>query len=184
MHRDDTVHLSPALIWMLVLSMNQRVLGSSGTHSPEHLPPGMRGNGIIIIIVITLMMIVVYTLSPSYRDQTAKNSTLKRVRANFALIDPNFIKIPLRTDNSAYTENKEVITLCLMDPKTQKPYDLNTVMYVALHELAHVITPDGASEHGVEFKGNFSKLLRRATEIGVYNPRIPIPASYCGVGTA
>ncbi len=144
----------------------------------------MRGNGIILIIVIGMMMIVVYTLSPAYRDQTSKNSTLGRVRANFALLDPNFAKIPLRTDNSAYTENKEVITLCLTDPQSRKPYDLNTIMYVALHELAHVVTPDGAKEHGVEFKSNFSKLLRRAAEIGVYNPRVPIPASYCGVGTA
>lgn len=139
--------------------------------------------GTIVILILALMVLVIYSLAPSFRDQTSNNPTLGQVRANFTRLDPKFAKIPLRTGDSAYTENKEVITLCLADPDTNKHYDINTIMYVALHELAHVITPDGKEEHGPEFKQNFSKLLRKASEEGIYNPRIPIPATYCKVGT-
>jgi hypothetical protein len=130
-----------------------------------------------------MMILIVYSLVPFYRDQTSNYPTLGLVRANFTKINPRYGKIPLRVGDSAYTENKEVITLCLVDPDTNNFYDINTIMYVALHELAHVITPDGSTEHGTEFKENFSKLLREGAATGVYNPRIPIPATYCKVGT-
>src|SRR5947207_4441526 len=140
-------------------------------------------DGIVIIIVSAAVIIVVYTMTPAFRDQTNKFPTLKQVRSNFSALNPQYGRIPLRSGDSAYTENKEVITLCLADPKSKTVYDMNTIMYVALHELAHVITPEGAAEHGPEFKQNFSKLLREASDKGVYNPRQPIPATYCNVDT-
>jgi len=139
--------------------------------------------GTIVILVLALMILIVYSLAPAYRDQTSDNPTLGQVRANFSRLDQKYAKIPLRVGDSAYTENKEVITLCLADPETNHYYDINTIMYVSLHELAHVITPEGYAEHGPEFKQNFSNLLRKATEEGIYNPRIPIPATYCKVKT-
>lgn len=126
-------------------------------------------------------------MSPSFRDETYKNPTLGHVRANFSLLDPRYGKIPLRSGDSAYTENKEIITLCLEDPDTKQKYDLNTLMYVSLHELAHVITPEGADEkdeHGPVFTQNFSNLLRKAAQKGIYNPKVPIPATYCKVKTS
>jgi hypothetical protein len=140
-------------------------------------------DGIIIVIVSAAVVAVVYTMTPAFRDQTNKYPTLKQVRANFTAINPQFSKIPLRSGDSAYTENKEVITLCLKDPDSNTVYDINTVMYVALHELAHVITPEGAEEHGEEFKRNFTKLLKEGSERGIYNPSIPMPSTYCRVGT-
>ncbi len=140
-------------------------------------------NGIFIIVVSAAVIVVVYTMTPAFRDQTNKFPTLKAVRNNFTTLSSQYGRIPLRSGDSAYTENKEVITLCLADPKTKQSYDMNTVMYVALHELAHVVTPEGAAEHGQEFRQNFSKLLREASDKGVYNPRVPIPATYCNVET-
>lgn len=140
-------------------------------------------SGTVIIVVLSFAVLVIYCIAPVYRDESSSNPTLKQVKANFTKLDPKFSDIPLRTGDSAYTENKKAITLCLADPDTNHHYDINTVMYVALHELAHVITPSNEEEHGEAFKKNFSNLLRKATEKGVYNPRIPIPATYCKVGT-
>ena len=76
-----------------------------------------------------------------------------------------------------------MITLCVVDPNTGEFYDTNTITYVALHELAHVITrADGDESHGDEFKGNFARLLKEAQAKGVYDARKPIPLTYCGVG--
>jgi hypothetical protein len=135
---------------------------------------------IIIIMVLVLIAAVIYALSPR-SNFSSKHPLLDQVRSNFALIDPKHASIPLRIGDSAYTENKEVITLCLTDPDTNTYYDINTIMYVALHELAHVIS--SSQGHGDEFKKNFADLLKKGAELGIYDPRKPIPAQYCKVGT-
>lgn len=135
---------------------------------------------IVIIMVLVLIAAAIYALSPK-SNFSSKHPLLDQVRSNFAMIDPKHASIPLRIGDSAYTENKEVITLCLTDPDTNTYYDINTIMYVALHELAHVVS--SSQGHGDEFKKNFADLLKRGAELGIYDPRKPIPAQYCKVGT-
>ena len=88
---------------------------------------------------------------------SSNHPLLVDVKNNFSKIKPDYANIPLREGDSAYTENKAAITLCLKDPHTGTHYDMNTIMYVALHELAHMITPQQG--HGAEFKKNFADLL-------------------------
>ena len=110
---------------------------------------------------------------------SSKHPMLDKVRENFSRLNPEYSKIPLRSGGSAYTENKAVITLCLSNPETGKYYDMNTIMYVALHELGHVITHTHG--HDDNFRKNFANLLRRGAEIGIYDPRRAIPTTYCGI---
>lgn len=135
-----------------------------------------------MLLFLSLLVTAAVTFS-SKSYYNSNDPMLAQVRANFAKLNPRYAEIPLRTGDSAYTENKEVITLCLVNPDTGKYYDLNTIMYVSLHELAHVITREGEEEHGEVFKKNFADLLRKGADIGIYNPRKPIPATYCKVGT-
>ena len=136
---------------------------------------------IILIVLMVAIFGAVAVKSRSNYDPNQKHPILDQVRENFRKLDPKYGEIPLLTGDSAYTENKEVITLCIIDPETNTFYDINTIMYVALHELAHVLTPEGKEEHGAEFKENFSKLLKQGAKIGIYDPKKPIPASYCKV---
>lgn len=136
--------------------------------------------GILVVFVFALFATAAYSYSQrSYYSH--KHPLLDQVRANFAKIDPKHASIPLRDGDSAFTENKEVITLCLVDPETGLNYDINTIMYVALHELAHVVST--SQGHGDEFKKNFADLLKKGAALGIYDPRKPIPASYCKVAT-
>ena len=137
------------------------------------------GATIVILFVVAIAALTVLSTRTYF---SSKHPLLDKIRSNFTKIDPAYAKIPLRVGDSAYTENKEVITLCLRDDKGDY-YDLNTLMYVSLHELAHIVTPEGKEEHGSEFKKNFSELLARAAMLGVYNPKKPIPATYCKVET-
>jgi hypothetical protein len=133
---------------------------------------------IVVLLLVTLVVIVaLLTTQRSYYSD--KHPILDKVRENFVRIDPKFGDIPLRYGNSSYTEKKSVITLCLAKPENGEFYDMNTIMYVALHELAHIITK--SKGHGDEFKANFINLLRRAAQLGIYDPNKPIPTSYCGV---
>ena len=140
----------------------------------------MESDKIYLIVGIAVFSIVIFVITKRPRDDTHKIPMLKQIRDGFEALNPAYATIPLAEGNSAYTDNKTSITLCLRDPaKPSYEYDKNTMMYVSLHELAHMITRSHG--HGPEFKSNFSALLKKAADKGVYDPKKAIPENYCGV---
>jgi len=75
------------------------------------------------------------------------------------------------TPDSAYTsysENKgQRIVFCIRAKKTNKMVDLNTMMFVGIHELAHLMTR--SIGHTDEFWENMRILLRISIRLGVYD---------------
>jgi predicted ATP-binding protein involved in virulence len=134
----------------------------------------------LIICAVLFAVILAFTIVPvDYYNE--KNPVLDEIRKRLTKINPKYGKIPLRTGNKSYTEDKSAITLCIKDEKGQY-YNIDVLMYVTLHEVAHMLTKaEGDDSHGEEFKQNFAKLLSTAANKGVYNPTQPIPESYCGV---
>ena len=119
-------------------------------------------------------------------DHCAKSfpdrENVKRLKQGF---NPKKIQETLPTSEyTAYSENKgEKIAFCLDKNKNGKGglIDLNTLMFVAIHELAHV-----ASEsigHTDEFWRNFKFLLQEAEKINIYVPEDykKEPKEYCGM---
>tara|TARA_Y100000389_G_scaffold204999_1_gene261798 strand:- start:6528 stop:7121 length:594 start_codon:yes stop_codon:yes gene_type:complete len=87
------------------------------------------------------------------------------------------------SEYTAYSENKgEKIAFCLDTEKNNKGrlIDINTLMYVALHELSHVATKSVG--HNDEFWNNFKFLIIEAKNTNIYNPvdYKNKPARYCG----
>jgi len=84
---------------------------------------------------------------------------------------------------TAYSENKgEKIAFCLNKKKNgSKLIDINTLTFVALHELTHVATKSVG--HGQEFWQNFKWILQNAKEAGIYAPidYKKYPEEYCGM---
>ena len=77
--------------------------------------------------------------------------------------------IPKANDtDTSYTINKgEVVAICLKEKGSTSDYhDMNTVMFVTIHELAHIFSVGYGHED--EFWINFKFLLEEAVEIGVY----------------
>lgn len=136
----------------------------------------------ILIILIVGIIIAISTINTT-DNYEIPNPLLTEIKRRFSIISPQYANIPLREGKKAFTEDKSVITLCLKDPYNGgKYYDINVLMYVACHELAHVVTKaSGRRSHGSEFKANFSELLKDAASKGVYNPAVPIPTNYCGM---
>ena len=83
---------------------------------------------------------------------------------------------------TSYSVNKgEKIVFCLRSrDEKQKLVDENVMMFVALHELAHIMTKSVG--HTEEFWNNFRYLLKKAIKIGVYNDVDfeSKPVNYCG----
>jgi hypothetical protein len=84
---------------------------------------------------------------------------------------------------TAYSENKgEKIAFCLNTSKEgNKLIDINTLTFVALHELSHIMTK--SIGHKQEFWQNFKFLLQNAKEAGIYSPidYKKNPKQYCGM---
>ena len=84
---------------------------------------------------------------------------------------------------TAYSENKgEKIAFCLSKTKESTTLiDVNTLTFVAIHELSHVMTKSVG--HKQEFWQNFKFLLENAKAANIY---VPIdykkkPQNYCGM---
>uniref|UniRef100_A0A6C0LS01 Uncharacterized protein n=1 Tax=viral metagenome TaxID=1070528 RepID=A0A6C0LS01_9ZZZZ len=83
---------------------------------------------------------------------------------------------------TSYTVNKgDEIAVCLRSKKTYELHDLNLIMYVIIHELAHVACPE--VDHTDLFKDIFVFFLRIAIFLKIYkdtNYKIN-PTEYCGL---
>lgn len=111
------------------------------------------------------------------------NEDVKRLVTKF---NPSKISETLPTSEyTAYSENKgEKLAFCLNKTKNKenpKLIDLNTLTFVAIHELSHIMTE--SEGHKQVFWQNFKFLLEAAKEANIY---IPVdykknPEPYCGM---
>ena len=98
---------------------------------------------------------------------------------------PNKIMETLPTSSyTAYSENKgEKIAFCLNSQKENNEalIDIDTLTFVAIHELSHVMTV--SIGHKQEFWDNFKFLLENAKEAGIHDPTDykNKPVEYCGM---
>ena len=83
---------------------------------------------------------------------------------------------------TSYSINKgEKIVFCLRSKDTSnKLVDINTMMFVAIHELAHLMTKSVG--HTPEFWTNMKYLLKKAIDIKLYVKQdfSKNPVNYCG----
>lgn len=96
-----------------------------------------------------------------------------------------FVENDMGSKDTSYSENKgQKIVVCLRD-KTKPPQfpliDENTVMFVMLHEMAHLMTE--TIGHTQEFWNNFKRILGDAVQIGIYSAvnYAQSPVAYCGM---
>ena len=113
-----------------------------------------------------------------------KYSEDKRVKRLVQGFNPKKISETLPTSElTAYSENKgEKMAFCLNKTKnTDTLIDLNTLTFVAIHELAHTMTKSVG--HKQEFWKNFKFLLENAVKINIYKPidYKKESKSYCGM---
>jgi predicted metal-dependent hydrolase len=84
---------------------------------------------------------------------------------------------------TSYSVNKgEKIVLCIRSrDEESKLIDLNTLMFVSLHELAHIMTLSVG--HTEEFWTNFKFLLTKGIELEIYKEidYSKNPQKYCGI---
>ncbi len=133
-------------------------------------------SSIIYILIILTILIAFYLISVPAKTE---NFMIVDVKERLSKIDPTFSRFDIREGETAYTEDKTTIYLCLND-ENGKPYPMNTLLYVALHEISHVLNTKSYG-HDKNFSDIFDKLLCRAARLGVYDPNSRHPEMYAGV---
>lgn len=109
------------------------------------------------------------------------NEDVQRLVQKF---NPTKISETLPTSEyTAYSENKgEKLAFCLNKEKNgTQLIDVNTLTFVAIHELSHIMTI--SEGHKQDFWKNFKFLLEQAKEANIYNPvdYKKNPEPYCGM---
>ena len=115
------------------------------------------------------------------KEEYPNRENVKRLAEKF---NPRKISETLPTSKyTAYSENKgEKLAFCTTTTKDgSKLIDENTLSFVAIHELGHVMTESVG--HTKEFWQNFKFLLKNAVKIGIYEPidYKKKPKNYCGM---
>ena len=83
---------------------------------------------------------------------------------------------------TAYSVNKgEQLALCLRDAKDDTFIELNLIIFVAIHEIAHVMTDEVG--HTKKFWNNMRYLLEEGEKLEIYTPEdySKNPKIYCGL---
>lgn len=121
------------------------------------------------------------------KSENTSNERSKFIEPYIKNIDNKFNYIIFResTDSSRFTSysiNKgEEIVFCLRSKEDNQVHDINELMYVAIHEIAHVGCPEIG--HTPLFKKINKVLLEYAIECNVYYYKDynSNPENYCGI---
>ena len=109
---------------------------------------------------------------------------IKQLNKNFTPDPSRFEEATPDAQHTSYSVNKgEKVHLCLRqrEGNNEALVSENIMVFVSLHEMAHVITP--SLGHGPDFWNNFAWLLKQAEEIKIYSYQDfkAHPVSYCGL---
>ncbi len=113
---------------------------------------------------------------PEYRDY------IKQLEENFTQSRTIIYETDPDSNLTSYSVNKgEELSICLKSKKTGQLHEINLLMYVVIHEMAHFACPEIG--HGELFKKIFRKFAEEAIKIGIYKKEYfeSNPIEYCGM---
>jgi hypothetical protein len=130
--------------------------------------------------------LLINILNDKYDLDDTKNYFIRHLTKNYnfnklseAAYDPRY---------TTYTVNKDEMHICLRTrDSNENIYDINLLMYVILHELAHMCNYNKngypIQGHGNEFKYIFKTLVTEAinADLYVYTDYRKQPVEYCGM---
>ena len=162
---------------------NNKYLIRSGNKKPEYY---LKNSANTLAEINKRVKKLISHLDTNYNTDQSKNYFIKKLKDNYnqsilseAAIDKRY---------TTYTIDKKEMHICLRTrDEYENLYDINLLMYVILHELAHFCNYDEngypIQGHGDEFKDIFKFLIIESIKVGVYeyvdyNVK---PQPYCGI---
>lgn len=115
---------------------------------------------------------IVQLIEPMFTQKKTYTGTLSMLNERNPL---NEVSI-YTSKTKSYAVNKTDIYLVVYDYQRNNYYDANTVIFVLLHELAHVLCDEVG--HTKNYYDIFNGLLNEATQLGIYSPNTPVDKNY------
>lgn len=136
------------------------------------------GKYIGYFLAICLLAVLVWVAVKQIKEHNLQEDPMLYVLKEALLpVHPVIEQLSLYKGDKSYTINKQKVFLCLYDENGDY-YPLNMLIYVLLHEVAHVLNTKDVG-HTPAFHAKMDELLDKATELGIFNPSIPILKNYC-----
>lgn len=131
----------------------------------------------ILILVFLICGIIGYSFTKRIKSTDVK---LQNIKEKLTQVDPRAKDIDFYTHPfESYALDKKEVHMCINTPRGDY-YDDNILMYVGLHELAHILIPEDTSHHPPIFDTKFNELKDRAQRLNLFNPNFSFPSEYCG----
>ena len=181
-------------IWCNYFSFNENIYITSKIYNREYLIRRGRNKSDYFLQhsadtlaeINRRIYLLINELSTKYSNDDDINYFVNHLKQNY-----NFDKISEAAYDpryTTYTVNKDEMHICLRTRDiNENVYDMNLLMYVILHELAHMCNYDKRGYpiqgHGNEFKSIFKILVTESINLNIYeyqNYREQ-PVEYCGM---
>ena len=119
------------------------------------------------------------------KEMKKKYPNDERVKRVCSRFNPDsIVESEPNSKHTSYSVNKgEKIVICMREKgETNELSDINTITFVALHELAHLMTVAIGHDND-EFWNNFKFILRESVKCGIYKcvNYNKNPQKYCGI---
>jgi hypothetical protein len=139
----------------------------------------------LILTIVAMAFVALFFVHYLSRESFVEfqDDKVKELHDRLASVFPESRHIKMSGSNESFTLNKQHIYLCIKDEHGNY-YDDNSLMYVLLHEYAHVLCDevDEEDNHKPKFRRIFAELIDKAARAGIYDPSSPMVANYCGYG--
>ena len=143
----------------------------------------------VIVLKQLLTLLVISVLVWPHLTNIIENYALPtdpillELREKLTKLHPRFKDIKIYSGDRSYTINKSRVYICLKDENGMY-YSKMMLMYVGVHECAHILCPEidtSTDTHSKEFFVIFNQLLERASDMGLYDRNFVPLKNYCGV---
>jgi len=115
-------------------------------------------------------------------DQVEFKEYWQQLENNFTESRTTIYETDPNSDLTSYSVNKgEELAICLRSKKENKLHEINLLMYVVIHEMAHFACPEVG--HGDLFKKIFKKMIQEAINLNlyIYEDYSKNSVEYCGM---
>lgn len=144
-------------------------------HLVRDLPNKQEAANLLAEIKKRLQILIDYCII-NYPSKKEVQFLKKRFNEN------NIQESDLKDSGTSFSIDKgKEIHLCIRDKKDTQFHEINLLMYVAIHEAAHILNFKTYG-HDKHFMENFKWLLKQSIKVGIYKPvnYAEKNKSYCG----
>jgi len=129
---------------------------------------------LIVIGLVVIVLFIVQRIREPYEQ--IMDQKIDKLKDRISVLFPDIKNMEIYSGKKSFTIDKKEIYLCLRDEHGEY-YEDNMLVYVLLHELAHVHCHEIG--HTDEFYRVFDDILLKAESAGVYTSKIPPIQNYC-----